>query len=61
MNVECRDTKLLACFWVHHNVSSYIEGQSQQRERERDPQNMETAVINGSSRDSFTEGNVLLV
>ncbi len=36
MNLECRDTKLLACFWVHHNVSSYIEGQSQQRDRERE-------------------------
>jgi hypothetical protein len=42
-------------------MSSYIERQSQQRERERDPQNMERAVINRSSRDSFTVGNVLLV
>jgi len=34
--LECRDTKLLACIWVHHNVSSYIEGQSQPTKRKRE-------------------------
>jgi hypothetical protein len=29
MTLECKDTKLWPIFWLHQNVSLYLEGQSQ--------------------------------